>query len=341
MPSIITDPHRRFNALTGEWVLVSPHRTQRPWLGQQEPARPTDRLVHDPQCFLCPGNVRASGARNPDYSGTFAFENDFAALLPERAGAAPADDPLFRMEPVSGVCRVLCFSPRHDLTLAEMSCEEIAAVIALWVEQARELEARFRWVQIFENKGAAMGCSNPHPHGQVWAGDWLPHLPALEDARQREHFAARQTPLLLDYLASELARGERIVEQDDHFVALVPWWATWPFELLLIPRRHVHSLPALTPDEQSSLARILRRLLQRYDGLFATSFPYSMGWHAAPSGGGEAAHWQLHGHFLPPLLRSATVRKFMVGYEMLGETQRDLTPEQAAAQLRAVRSGEA
>lgn len=280
--------------------------------------------------------MRASGERNPQYAATFVFENDFAALRPEPPPGAPATEGLFTAEPATGVCRVLCFSPRHDLSLAKMTPAEIGSVIEMWVAQAEELGARHRWVQIFENKGAVMGCSNPHPHGQVWAGDWLPHLPALEDARQREYFAEKGRPLLADYLDAELAHGERVVEQNDHFVALVPWWAAWPFEILLLPRRAVRSLPALTSDERSSLALILRRMMRRYDGLFATSFPYSMGWHAAPNLMGEQPHWQLHAHFFPPLLRSATVKKFMVGYEMLAEPQRDLTPEDAAAQLRGI-----
>ncbi len=335
--SIFTNPHRRLNALSGEWVLVSPHRTQRPWLGQQEAGSPSARPAYDPQCYLCPGNRRASGETNPDYAQTFVFENDFAALLPESPGLPAPDVGLFHAESVGGICRVLCFSPRHDLSLAQMTTEEIGIVIDVWAAQAEELGARYRWVQIFENKGEAMGCSNPHPHGQIWAGDWLPQLPALEDLRQREYFNAKGRPLLVDYLAGEIARGERIVEQNEHFIALVPWWALWPFELLLLPCRHVLALSALGGAERHSLAEILGRVLRRYDGLFGTSFPYSMGWHAAPGLEGDQSHWQLHAHFYPPLLRSATVKKFMVGYEMLAEPQRDLTPEQAAAQLREVK----
>jgi UDPglucose--hexose-1-phosphate uridylyltransferase len=334
--SSVATPHRRFNPLTGEWVLVSPQRTQRPWLGQQESSTIAPRPSYDPQCYLCPGNRRASGEVNPAYGQTFVFENDFAAILPGRSDRPAGESELFQVQPVSGLCRVLCFSPRHDISLAAMSTDEISAVVEMWVAQTAELSVHYRWVQIFENKGEVMGCSNPHPHGQVWAGDWLPHVPSLEDAAQRRYFAEKTSPLLVDYLASELDRGERVVEQNDHFVVLVPWWALWPFELLLLPRRHVLSLPELTSAERRSLAEILRRSLARYDGLFATSFPYSMGWHGAPSQGTDVSHWQLHAHFFPPLLRTATVKKFMVGYEMLADPQRDLTPERAAADLRAV-----
>lgn len=327
-------PHRRYNPLRGDWLLVSPHRTKRPWLGQVERVPVQQRPAYDPQCYLCPGNRRAGDAVNPRYTGTFVFGNDFAALLPDAPLDGELSDPLFRTEPVKGECRVLCFSPRHDLTLARMTVPEITAVIEVWVQQTSELGAKYRWVQVFENKGAIMGCSNPHPHGQVWACSSLPTEPAAEDGHQKLHFQQHGSPLLLKALERECQEGIRIVTENPDWVVWVPFWATWPFEVLLAPRRHVRRLPELTPAERLNLADILRRLLIRYDNLFETSFPYSMGWHGAPTQDGDFEHWQLHAHFYPPLLRSATVKKFMVGYEMLGEAQRDLTPEQAAERLR-------
>lgn len=354
-------PHRRYNALTGDWVLVSPHRTKRPWQGQVERPPQETRPAYDPTCYLCPGNERAGGKQNPAYASTFVFTNDFSALLPDSPPAPAGGHPLLQAESEQGECRVICFSPRHDLTLPEMPAAEIRHVVDLWAEQTVELGQRYRWVQVFENKGAVMGCSNPHPHGQIWAGSALPHEPAKEERQQRAYFQQHGRPLLLDYAELELARAqsgsepgqERMVVQNDHWLAVVPYWALWPFEILLLPRRHVLRLPDLHDGERDALADILKRLLTRYDNLFETSFPYSMGWHGAPTGPGETlraapgenspatpaesawAHWQLHAHFYPPLLRSATVKKFMVGYEMLGEPQRDLTAEQAAARLRA------
>lgn len=333
-------PHRRFNPLKGEWVLVSPHRTKRPWQGQQEKGV-EERPAYDPTCLLCPGNKRASGDHNPSYTGTFIFDNDFAALLPESPDApssAGGDSPeaaLFRQQPVAGTCRVICFHPRHDLTLPEMEHSEIEGVIRTWETQTSELGAKYAWVQVFENKGAVMGCSNPHPHGQIWAGDFIPNEITAEDANQKAYFAKHGRPLLLDYANFEAVRGERIVAENKSWIAVVPFWAVWPYEILLLPRGHVSRLTNLTDALRADLATVMKELLTRYDNLFETSFPYSMGWHGAPFTGGSHDHWQLHAHFYPPLLRSASVKKFMVGYEMLGEAQRDLTAEQAAANLRA------
>jgi UDPglucose--hexose-1-phosphate uridylyltransferase len=327
-------PHRRFNPLLGQWVLVSPQRTKRPWLGQVERAAPDRRPSYDPQCYLCPGNKRAGNATNPPYDSTFVFLNDFSALLPDTPSQAATNDNLFRVDPVRGECRVICFSPRHDLTLAQMSTPEIRRVVDVWAEQIVELGKTYRWVQLFENKGAVMGCSNPHPHGQVWAGSSLPNEPAAEDLHQRSYLQEKNSPLLIDLARRELESRARLVIENEHWLVLVPFWAVWPFETLVLPRRHVSQLPGLQATERDSLADILRRLLIRYDNLFETSFPYSMGWHGAPTAGAESPHWQLHAHFYPPLLRSATVKKFMVGYELLAEAQRDLTPEQAAARLR-------
>ncbi len=330
-------PHRRLNPLTGEWVLVSPHRTERPWQGHEEKPPPDERPSYDPDCYLCPGNARAGGACNPEYDGTFVFDNDFSALLPDTPHHG-SSHPLLHYEGQQGTCRVVCFSPRHDLTLPEMDLPAVRCVIDVWAEQLNELGSRYRWVQVFENKGAMMGSSNPHPHGQIWAIDSMPNEPAKEHHQQQVYFAERRRPLLVDYFKSEVDRQERIVAQNDHWLVLVPFWALWPFETLLMPRRHVLRLPDLDGTERGALAQILRTLLIKYDNLFEVSFPYSMGWHGAPTGQqcADDAHWQLHAHFYPPLLRSATVKKFMVGYEMLGEAQRDLTAEQAAGRLRAL-----
>ena len=334
MSANLTHPHRRFNPLTGEWVQVSPQRTQRPWLGQVEKTPGESRPAYDPGCYLCPGNPRAGGDRNPQYSHTFVFTNDFSALMPDVPAETHSPHPLLRAQGVPGTCRVVCFSPRHDLTLAEMDPDAIRQVVDTWAEQVVELGKRYCWVQVFENKGEVMGCSNPHPHGQIWALDKLPNEPAKEDARQRAYAAEHGRPLLLDYAELELEQKERLVLANQHWLALVPYWAVWPFEILLLPRRRVSHLPDLSEDERQSLADALKRLLTRYDNLFETSFPYSMGWHGAPLDGVDHPGWQLHAHFYPPLLRSATVKKFMVGYEMLAEPQRDITPEQAAGRLR-------
>lgn len=327
-------PHRRYNPLTGEWMLVSPHRTQRPWKGKVEQRVPDARPQYDPACYLCPGNERAGGVRNPPYTGAFVFTNDFAALLPATPELTVAPHPLLQAVTERGLCRVICFSERHDLTLAEMSVPDIRTVVDVWAAQTTELGAEYRWVQVFENKGALMGCSNPHPHGQIWAGSALPNEPAKEERQQQAYFAAHGSPLLMDYAALE-AGGERVIVENAHWLAVIPYWAVWPFEILLLPRRrHIPRLPELDTVERDALAKVLKRLLVKYDNLFETTFPYSMGWHGAPFDDSDSAPWQLHTHFYPPLLRSATVKKFMVGYEMLAEAQRDLTPEQAAERLR-------
>ncbi|RVT49419.1 UDP-glucose--hexose-1-phosphate uridylyltransferase [Rubrivivax albus] len=337
-------PHRRRNPLTGRWVLVSPHRAKRPWQGAQEAAPDSPRLTHDPACYLCAGNLRVNGERNPDYRGPYVFDNDFAALTADTPAPAAdaAPDPLYDLQPARGISRVICFSPDHARTLPELSLAEVRAVVDTWATQCEDLGRHWRWVQVFENKGEMMGCSNPHPHGQVWASGHVPDEPAAEDASQATYVAQHGRSMLLDLADRELASGERVVVANADWLAIVPWWATWPFETLLLPRFAVQRLPQLTATQRDSLAAALRELTARYDNLFQCAFPYSMGWHGAPFSSGpveppdSTAHWQLHAHFYPPLLRSATVRKFMVGFEMLAQAQRDLTPEQAAARLRAV-----
>ena len=332
-------PHKRWNPLVREWVLVSPHRLQRPWQGKVEEVAGDNRPAHDPKCYLCPGNERANGARNPDYKHTFVFDNDFMALLP---GAAPAEynspSSIIRARVERGLCRVICFSPRHDLTLARMDAPAIRLVVDTWGEQYQELGARreVRWVQVFENKGAIMGCSNPHPHGQVWATESLPNEAHKEDASQLEFFEAHQRARLDDYLSFEDSANERIVCSNEHWCAVVPFWAKWPFETMILTRTGARSLADLDDAARDSLASILRELTARQDNLFLTSFPYTMGIHQAPTDGEPNDHWRLHFHFYPPLLRSATVQKFMVGFEMLAMPQRDITAESAAGRLRAL-----
>ena len=327
-------PHRRRNPLTGDWVLVSPQRMGRPWQGQYDRAPVPPAVAHDPDCYLCPGNARVGGAVNPDYRGVHLFDNDFPALL---AGAADWHDadPLFGASAASGVNRVLCFSPDHGASLGRLPQAARVAVIDAWCDAAADLGARYPSVQIFENRGAMMGASNPHPHGQIWATAHVPGAVAAEAAHQRDYRREQGGVLLADVAARE-AGGPRAVVETPDWLAIVPWWASWPFEVLLLPRFAVARLPDLAAARRDGLASALGELLRRYDGLFGVPFPYSMGWHGAPFGTGPAEHWQLHAHFYPPLLRSAAVRKFMVGYEMLAEAQRDLTPERAAEMLRAV-----
>jgi UDPglucose--hexose-1-phosphate uridylyltransferase len=330
------DPHRRRDPLRGTWVLVSPGRADRPWLGSEE--RPTVELrpPYDPACYLCPGNVRASGERNPAYDGPFVFTNDFAALRPNTTGAVwEGGDGLLRAEGEPGTCRVVCFSPRHDVGLGDLPAVDVRRVIDTWAAETDSLGREWRWVQVFENRGAAMGASNPHPHGQIWAGSALPNEAAREDATQRA-WRTRTGRSLLVGIADLEADGPRVVEASEHWLAFVPFWAVWPFETLIVPRDHVARLPDLASPARDELAGVLVRLVRRYDRLFDVPFPYSMGWHGAPFEADAATEaWQVHAHVYPPLLRSATIRKFMVGYELLAEPQRDLLPEEAAERLRA------
>lgn len=339
--SVSQGPHRRHNALTGEWVTVSPQRAQRPWQGEDDPTSGSIGVSYDPDCYLCPGNARVSGHVNAPYTAPWAFDNDFPAVATDPyEGSAAADAPdsrepsaLFRSEPVAGCCRVLCYHPDHNKTLANMTEQEALAVVQLWASEVEALRQSHQWVQVFENRGEMMGCSNAHPHGQIWAVDTLPNEGVKELAQQQAFFDAEGVALLDLYRAEEEKLAERLVIQEEHWTVLVPYWAMWPFETLLLPRRQIDHLDALTESEQLSLAQMVLRLLRGYDALFDTSCPYTMGWHGAP-GSGPAPHWQLHAHFYPPLLRSAGVRKHMVGYEMLSEAQRDLTPEAAAEKLR-------
>ena len=328
-------PHRRLNRLTGEWVLVSPQRMNRPWQGETGSAPSGERPAHDPACYLCPGNERAGGQRNPDFDGTFVFPNDFPALLAEPEGEARHG--LLTELPACGEARVICYAPDHSATLARMDDRARRAVVEGWCDLSRQLGAHWAHVQIFENKGAMMGASSPHPHGQVWAGDFVPTLVAREDRCQHDHYAEHGSVLLGDVIAAEEADGARIVARNDHWLAVVPHWAAWPFETLAIPRDEVQRLEQLSEAARDALAGLLGELLPAYDALFGTDFPYSMGWHGAPhAAAGNAPHWRLHAHFYPPLLRSAEIRKHMVGYELLAETQRDLTPEAAARRIREV-----
>jgi UDPglucose--hexose-1-phosphate uridylyltransferase len=337
MVDLIERPHRRLNPLTQEWILVSPHRAKRPWQGQLEDVPPDTRPAYDPACYLCAGNMRAGGKQNPPYTQTFVFDNDFAALLPDTDGGEDHAHPLFQVEAERGICRVVCFSPRHDWTLAHMPIPDIRRVVDVWAEQTNDLAANHPWlryVQVFENKGEMMGCSNPHPHGQIWSTERLPREVSKEDSAQRDYFGKYGRTLLSDVLAEEQKRAERIVYANDHWTVMVPFWAVWPFEVLLISHPPVPMIADLDAAGRDGLADAISKITIRYDNLFRTSFPYSMGFHQAPVNSGDQTHWHLHAHFYPPLLRSATIKKHMVGYEMLGTPQRDITPESAADRLR-------
>lgn len=324
---------RRRNPLTGEWVLVSPHRNNRPWSGAQESVSSISLPKHDPSCPLCPNNTRANGEKNPDYQTTYVFDNDFAALTLEESSSSEYSD-LFTQSAATGLARVICFSPHHNKSLPHLSAEDVRAVIDTWREQYKELSQRFCCVHLFENKGEIMGCSQPHPHGQVWAHDHISTEIEIEDQHQKRYFQKHQSPMLLDYASKEHADGKRVVLANDDWLVVVPYWAKWPFETLLICRSAVPDFNHLSESQADSLSTIIRQLTIKYDNVFNCSFPYSMGWHNAPAINAASSHWVLHAHFYPPLLRSASVKKFMVGYEMLAESQRDLTPELAADILR-------
>jgi UDPglucose--hexose-1-phosphate uridylyltransferase len=329
-------PHRRYNILTGEWVLVSPHRLKRPWQGKLEHTPPETKKSYESDCYLCPGNTRAGGKKNPPYKSTFAFTNDFSALLADGPAEYCNKEDLIIAESERGICRVICFSPRHDLTLSLMKARDIENVIDLWIKEYKELGGRtdIGYVQIFENRGSIMGCSNPHPHGQIWANETTPFIPSLESRRQKEYLDKKGSCLLCDYLALEQKEQKRIVFENDSFVVLVPFWAVWPFEVLLAPKEHCASIPEINNKQKRDLALAIKKLGIKYDNLFETSFPYSMGIHQKPTDNKKHKEWHFHFHYYPPLLRSATIKKFMVGYEMLATPQRDITAEKSAEMLR-------
>lgn len=332
--SLNNTSHRRLNILTGEWVLVSPHRTKRPWQGKKDKPQQIPQVTYDANCYLCPGNERAGGAKNPNYTGTFSFKNDYAALLENPHDTV--NEGLLQAESESGICKVICYSPNHNLTLPLMEVNAIVDVITLWQKEYSELGSKtdINHVQIFENKGAIMGCSNPHPHGQVWAQRSIPQEVQKKNTQQKSYWDKNKRTLLGDYLQQELNAKERIVLENESFVVLVPYWAVWPFETMILPKRHITSILELTPQEVADYASILKALTIRYDNLFETSFPYSSGIHQGLTNGKDNSHWLMHMSFYPPLLRSAEVKKFMVGYEMFANPQRDITAEQAAKRLK-------
>jgi len=334
------DPHRRLNVLTNEWILVSPHRTARPWQGEVAKAATSQGPRYDPDCYLCPGNARSGGTRNPAYTSTYVFENDFAALRPETpAGRSDVENKgLLLAEAEAGICRVMCFSPRHDLTLSTMPIGDIETVVQTWVEQFRELGQleKIRHVQIFENRGAMMGASNPHPHCQIWSTSSIPEAPAKELISQKTYLKSHGHCLLCDYLELEQRQGERLIFENEGFSVVVPFWAVWPYEVLLCSRQHIGSMLGFSVEDIRSLAVTLQKITSAYDRIFEAPFPYSMGFHQSPTDDFEHAEWHFHAHFYPPLLRSASIKKFMVGFEMLGTPQRDITPESAAKRLREV-----
>jgi len=331
------DPHRRYNILTKEWILVSPHRTKRPWQGKKEIVSNITRPQYDENCYLCPGNTRSNGEINPKYSDTFSFTNDFAALNNNGGGEA-FEDGLLVAKGEKGICKVLCFSPDHSLTIPQLDLEAIEKVISLWQKEYKELGAfeYINHVQIFENKGSIMGCSNPHPHGQIWAQSSIPGEAQKKLTSQLEYWNVNSRILLQDYLKQELALNERIVIQNSDFVTIVPFWATWPYETMIIPKRGIQNISQITSKEKKSFASILKSTTQIYDLIFETSFPYSSGIHQAPTDGKDHPEWCMHMSFYPPLLRSASVKKFMVGYEMFGEAQRDITAEMVSHKMRQI-----
>ena len=336
--SLPDHPHRRFNALTGDWILVSPHRAKRPWQGQVEKAQQDTRPPYDPECYLCPGNKRSSGDTNPTYPATYSFVNDFSALMETTPDGGYNDGELFVAESERGICKVICFSPRHDLTIPQMEVEQIKGVVDLWKKEFEELSKVdfINYIQIFENKGAMNGCSNPHPHGQIWSSMSIPVEPSKENTRQQAYFEKHSKTLLSDYLEKEIQKGDRILCENDHFVALIPFWATWPFEAMIVSKKAAQNILAFNDEESLALADIYKKLTVMYDNLFEVSFPYSAGIHQAPTDGKDYPWWHFHMHFYPPLLRSATIRKFMVGYEQLATPQRDVTPETSAQLLRSL-----
>lgn len=335
---LIEEPHRRYNILTGEWVLVSPHRARRPWQGKVEKIITPARNSYEEKCYLCPGNERAGGIKNPAYTETYVFQNDFSALVKEASDFEYNRNNLLMAKGEPGICRVVCFSPRHDLSLADMEIPDIKKVIDVWTTQYEELgkEKFINYVQIFENKGELMGCSNPHPHGQIWAQRSVPVEPSKEQTRMLKFYRKENKSLLKEYLKLELKLGERIVYANDDFAVLVPFWAVWPFETMIVSKRHIQSLSEMKEKERMALAEAIKNLTSRYDRLFDVPFPYSAGIHQKPTDGKEHKEWHLHMHFFPPLLRSATIKKFMVGYEMLANPQRDITPEISAKRLREI-----
>lgn len=330
-----SNPHKRYNILTGEWILVSPQRTKRPWQGKTEDTTPIRKESYDPSCYLCPGNTRSNGKTNPDYKEPYSFINDFSALLPDTPKEV-LNNGLLRAETEKGICKVVCFSPDHSLTLPLMQTQDITKVVQMWKKEYQELGAveDINYVQIFENKGEVMGCSNPHPHGQIWSQRSIPTEIQKKTKHLKEHWDQNNRSLLSDYLDQELRLNERILLENEHFVSLVPYWAVWPYEIMILPKKHYQHIGQLNVEEESAFAEIIRLQTIKYDNLFGTSFPYSSGIHQAPTNGQEYPEWHFHMSFYPPLLRSATVKKFMVGYEMFAGPQRDITAEQAAATLR-------
>lgn len=332
-------PHVRYNPLNGEWILVSPQRIQRPWMGQEEDVPPANVPEFDPNNPLCPGVTRPNGLVTPKYIDTYVFTNDFPALIPNAPSPPESTDPLFKMAEARGTCRVMCFHPKSNISIGTMSLTAIILVIDRWIEELTELGKTYLWVQIFENRGQIMGCSNPHPHCQIWASSFLPNEPSLKNKYQREYYEKYKSPLLMDYCSRELVSGERVVLKNSNWLVVVPFWASWPYETMILPLTQVRRMYDINYEQKRDLADVMKKLVMKYDALFKVTFPYSMGWHGAPTGhlsDENMDHWVFHGVYYPPLLRSATIKKFMVGYEMLAQAQRDMTPEKAAVVLREI-----